>query len=82
MFLKEIIMLFFILLFGFSSLAIADTIGSSNADNPTKANTNTVGSHQYGERRRVVKPAPPPPQTVIVVPTGNSSIKPNSSGTK
>ena len=75
-------MLFFILFFGFSSLTIADTISSGNADNPAKAETNTVGSHQYGERRRVVKPAAPPPQTVIVVPANNNSIKPNNSGTK
>lgn len=75
-------MLLFILLFGFSSLASADIIGSSSGENPAKTETNTVGSHQYGERRHVVKPASPPPQTVIVVPADKNLIKPNNLNTK
>ena len=75
-------MLFFILLFGFSSLSFAETIGSSNPENPVRRETNTVGSHQYGERKRVVKPAPPSPQPIIVIPVDNNMIKPNSATNK
>ena len=75
-------MLFFILLLGFSSLAAAESIESSSGENPAKTETNTVGSHQYGERKRVVKPAPPPPQTVIVVPADKNLLRPNNLNTK
>ncbi len=75
-------MLLWILLFGFSFSATADTINSDNVKNPPKPEVNVIGSHQYGERKRVVKPAAEPPQPVIVVPYNNNVVKSNKPAEK
>lgn len=75
-------MLLWIMIFGFSFSASADTISSGDAKNASKPEANTIGSHQYGERRRVVKPAADPPQPVIVVPYENQTIKSNKPAEK